>query len=52
MAHQIPLPPNSIADLHSEHGLTEIAPDLAYRRLALVNIVFCGFPGVATGIGS
>ena len=29
---------------HPDDGTTEIAPDLAYRRLALVNVVFYGQP--------
>jgi glyoxylase-like metal-dependent hydrolase (beta-lactamase superfamily II) len=46
MAHQIPLSPNSIADLpHPDDGTSEIAADLAYRRLAMVNVIFFGMPG-------
>ena len=45
MAHQIPLTPESIADLpHPDDQTHEIAPDLAYRRLAMVNVVFFGLP--------
>jgi len=45
MAHQIPLTPESIADLpHPGDQTHEIAPDLAYRRLAMVNVVFFGQP--------
>jgi glyoxylase-like metal-dependent hydrolase (beta-lactamase superfamily II) len=45
VAQQIPLTPDAIADLqHPEDGTTEIAADLAYRRLALVNVVFFGQP--------
>lgn len=44
--HQIPLTPESIADVaHPDDGTTQIAPDLAYRRLAMVNVVFFGMPG-------
>jgi glyoxylase-like metal-dependent hydrolase (beta-lactamase superfamily II) len=45
MAQQIALTPDSIADLpHPEDHTNEIAPDLAYRRLAMVNVVFFGRP--------
>jgi hypothetical protein len=43
---QIPLPPEAIGDLpHPDDGTHVIAPDLAYRRLALVNVVLLGRPG-------
>ena len=46
MSHQIPLTPEVIADLqHPDDGTTEIAPQLAYRRLVMVNVVFYGRPG-------
>ena len=46
MSHQIPLTPESIADLpHPNDGTHEIAPDLAYVRLAMVNVVLVGRPG-------
>lgn len=46
MRTQIPLTPESIADLpHPDDGTHEIAPDLAYERLALVNVVFYGMRG-------
>lgn len=46
MPQQVPLTPEAVADLdHPEDGTNEIAPDLAYRRLALVNVVFFGVPG-------
>jgi glyoxylase-like metal-dependent hydrolase (beta-lactamase superfamily II) len=46
MVQQIPLPAASIADLsHSEHGARPIAPDLAYIRMAMVNVVLFGPPG-------
>ncbi|MDQ3624040.1 MAG: MBL fold metallo-hydrolase [Verrucomicrobiota bacterium] len=45
MSQQIPLTPEAIADLpHPDDGTTEIARDLAYRRLAMVNVVFHGTP--------
>lgn len=49
MSHQIPLPAAARADLHSESsgvaGLHTLAGDLAYQRLAIVNVVFVGAPG-------
>jgi glyoxylase-like metal-dependent hydrolase (beta-lactamase superfamily II) len=43
---QISLPPETIVDLpHPDDGTHVIAPDLAYRRLALVNVVFLGRSG-------
>jgi glyoxylase-like metal-dependent hydrolase (beta-lactamase superfamily II) len=45
MAEQIPLTPDTIADLrHPDDETREICPDLAYRRLALVNVIFFGAP--------
>jgi glyoxylase-like metal-dependent hydrolase (beta-lactamase superfamily II) len=46
MPESIPLSPEAVADLpHPDDGTNEIAPDLAYRRLAMVNVVFFGLPG-------
>ena len=46
MSRQIPMEPHSLAeDPQATDGVREIAPDLAYRRLGLVNAVFCGEPG-------
>ena len=50
MSHQISLPSDAeAADRETESGHSdgtiEIAPDLAYRRLAFVNVVFVGHPG-------
>lgn len=43
MAQQIPIGPEARAEEHDGgDGLREIAPDLAYRRLAIVNVVFFG----------
>jgi glyoxylase-like metal-dependent hydrolase (beta-lactamase superfamily II) len=43
---QISLQPETIVDLsHPDDGTHVIASDLAYRRLALVNVVFLGRPG-------
>ncbi len=54
MAEQIFLDPDGRADhpaidaARHDH-LHEIAPDLAYRRLAMVNVVFYGLPGAGNG---
>jgi glyoxylase-like metal-dependent hydrolase (beta-lactamase superfamily II) len=46
MAGQIPLTPEAIAGHASDGDPTqEVAPDLAYRRLAIVNVSFVGPPG-------
>lgn len=50
MAQQIPLDPSARADdpaadaARGDH-VHEVAPDLAYRRLGIVNVVFVGRPG-------
>lgn len=45
MADQIPLDPAGRADEPAEGGLHAVAPDVAYLRLAIVNVVFVGPPG-------
>jgi glyoxylase-like metal-dependent hydrolase (beta-lactamase superfamily II) len=46
MAEQVPLDENSLAEQDKDgDGLREIAPDIAYRRLTMVNVVFLGTPG-------
>ena len=50
MAQQIPIDPQAraddpSADAQRDDGTHAIAPDLAYRRLVLVNVVFVGEPG-------
>lgn len=50
MTQQIPVDPKAraddpAADAHRDDGTHEVAPDLAYRRLVLVNVVFVGRPG-------
>jgi glyoxylase-like metal-dependent hydrolase (beta-lactamase superfamily II) len=49
-SHQIPLPESARADdpagdRQRDDGTMQIACDLAYRRLAIVNVVFFGAPG-------
>src|SRR5438128_223874 len=46
MNDQIPLSAESIADLpHPDDGTHEVLSDLAYQRLALVNVAFFGLAG-------
>lgn len=50
MDHQIPLDPSAraddpAADAARDDGTHEVRPDLAYTRLAIVNVVFYGRPG-------
>ncbi|WP_232628390.1 MBL fold metallo-hydrolase [Methylobacterium sp. Leaf118] len=50
MAQQIPIDPQARADdpradAARDDGTHAVAPDLAYRRLVLVNVVFVGPPG-------
>ncbi len=50
MAQQIPLDPAGIAGHAEDDGKTlEVAPDLAYKRLAIVNVLFYGTPGSGDG---
>ncbi len=45
MAQQIPLDPSDVAGEAQDDGTIEVAPDLAYQRLAIVNVAFFGKPG-------
>ncbi len=45
MAQQIPMSQSDIAGEARDDGTVEVAPDLAYLRLAIVNVVFYGRPG-------
>lgn len=45
MTQQIPLTPEAIAGAEQPDGTQEVAPDLAYRRLAIVNVAFVGQRG-------
>ncbi|MCC6457875.1 MAG: MBL fold metallo-hydrolase [Caldilineaceae bacterium] len=42
---QIPIDPEAETGTSLEHGLHEVAPDLAYQRLTIVNVVYAGLPG-------
>lgn len=45
MTQQIGVPPSALADALVSGAVHEVAPDLAYLRLAIVNVVFMGLPG-------
>ncbi len=47
MPEQIPVDPQTIADSVDERSLHQVEDDVAYQRLAIVNVAFCGSP--ATG---
>ena len=50
MAQQVPVDESAVTGVAvPEEATNEVAPDLAYRRLALVNVVFIGLP--LTGAG-
>src|SRR5687767_462651 len=45
MDKQVPVDPGARAD-ETQHGsMHEVAPDLAYQRLAIVNVAYHGRPG-------
>src|ERR1700712_4497883 len=45
MAQQIEVSPEALAGENVRGGLHEIAADIAYQRLAIVNVVYVGQPG-------
>jgi glyoxylase-like metal-dependent hydrolase (beta-lactamase superfamily II) len=49
MDKQIPLDRSVEADLDEHHAVKEIAPDIAYKRLVMVNVVYLGVPGAGDG---
>ncbi len=44
MAQQIEIDPSAVTG-HDDEGVMVVAPDLAYRRLGIVNIILAGLPG-------
>jgi glyoxylase-like metal-dependent hydrolase (beta-lactamase superfamily II) len=44
MDKQIPLDRSVEAELDDHHAVKEIAPDIAYKRLVMVNVVYLGVP--------
>jgi glyoxylase-like metal-dependent hydrolase (beta-lactamase superfamily II) len=49
MPDQLPLDPNDRTDADGAGSTHEVTPDLAYQRLAIVNVVFAGPPGSGNG---
>lgn len=49
MAAQIPLDPDALADDVVDGSVHEVAPDLAYQRLAIVNVAYHGAAGAPSG---
>jgi glyoxylase-like metal-dependent hydrolase (beta-lactamase superfamily II) len=49
MDKQVPVAASARADEIESDGLHEVADDLAYQRLGLVNVVFFGMPGAGDG---
>jgi glyoxylase-like metal-dependent hydrolase (beta-lactamase superfamily II) len=47
MAQQIEIDPVAVAQDREHGGAHEVAPDIAYQRLAIVNVVFVGRPDAA-----
>ena len=45
MTQQVPIGPESVAATEADDGALEAAPDVAYRRLVFVNVVYVGQPG-------
>ncbi|MEJ7810738.1 MAG: MBL fold metallo-hydrolase [Gemmatimonadaceae bacterium] len=49
MDKQVPVDADAVADDTERDGVHEIAPDLAYQRLAIVNLMYYGTPGAGDG---
>jgi glyoxylase-like metal-dependent hydrolase (beta-lactamase superfamily II) len=49
MDKQIPLDRSVEAELDDHHAVKEIAPDIAYKRLVMVNVVYMGVPEAMDG---
>lgn len=49
MIEQVPVSDAARADLESDGSVHEVATDLAYQRLAIVNVVYYGLPDAADG---
>lgn len=44
MTEHIPIDPNAVADAETDGNVHEVAPDIAYQRLAIVNVAYVGDP--------
>lgn len=49
MEEQVPVSAAARADLESDGSLHEVATDIAYQRLAIVNVAYYGPPGAGSG---
>lgn len=49
MIEQVPVSEAAPADLETDGSVHEVASDLAYQRLAIVNVVYFGVPDAADG---
>lgn len=49
MDKQVPIDPAARAKDIERDGVHEVAPDLAYQRLAIANVLYCGPPGAGDG---
>jgi len=49
MPEQVPIDAGSQTGTYQDDGTHEVAADIAYQRLALVNVVYFGLPGAADG---
>ena len=50
MAQQIPVDSDAIAQSIDQGSVHEVLPDLAYQRLAIVNVVYYGGPGAGSWV--
>ncbi len=49
MREQVPVDPETRAEVSDEGSLHEVTADLAYQRLMIVNVVYCGAAGAESG---
>ena len=49
MAQQIPVDPHCVVGDEQPDGTMQVAPDLSYQRLLLVNVAYYGRPGAGPG---
>lgn len=49
MDEQVPIDSSALADEHVQGSVHEVAPDVAYQRLAIVNVAFIGEPDAPSG---
>lgn len=49
MREQVPIDPDALADVDHEGSVHDVTAELAYQRLAIVNVVFHGTVGAGSG---